>query len=119
MTGVCLESFPRKVRLAKVSLEIFPQTLPSLPLVYHEHLQFLFPSTRAAGGIILTFYLKFFLQTRPGYIALADLGCWSRRPVCLYHTAFPSSLEQADLLLKIASECLFVFKIPSFGVICF
>lgn len=38
VTGVCLESFPRKVRLAKVSLEIFPQTLPSLPLVYHEHL---------------------------------------------------------------------------------
>lgn len=34
--------------------------------------------------------------------------------MCLNHTVFPSSLEQADLLLKIAFECLFAFKIPSF-----
>lgn len=75
MTGVCLESFPRKVRLAKVSLEIFPQTLPSLPLVY----QFLFPSTRALGGDNINILFKILSADEAWVYRLilgADLGCW-------------------------------------------
>lgn len=67
MTGVCLESLPHKVGLVKVSLETFSQTLASS----HQHIMGIFNLyfPQQEGGIILTFYLELFLETRSVYIA--------------------------------------------------
>lgn len=115
VTGVCLESFPYKVRLAKASLEIFSQTLPSLPLVYHEHLSLYFPPQGGEDNIDILFKIL-----SADEVWVYSLG-WSwvlALEICVSMTHYTFlNLEQADLLLKIASECLFAFQNTLFGII--